>query len=45
MPGELLETNADTVIDGQARWKFSLRGLTRKEVNLKAKSRMIRMIR
>jgi len=42
MPGELLETNADTVIAGRARWEFSLRGLTGEDVHLKAMSRVIR---
>lgn len=42
LPGELLETNADTVINGRARWKFSLRDLAEDDVVITGRSRVVR---
>jgi hypothetical protein len=42
MPGELLETNADTVVDGRAEWGFDIRELFEGDVTVKATSRLVR---
>ncbi len=42
LPGELIETNADTVVDGTAEWGFSVRDLFEREVTITATSRLIR---
>lgn len=42
MPGDLVETNADTVLDGRARWKFRLADLTEADRVLSASSRLVR---
>jgi len=42
MPGELVETNADTIIDGRAEWGFSIRDLFKEDVTVIATSRLIK---
>jgi hypothetical protein len=42
MPGGLVETNADTVIEGRAEWEFSVHDLFEGEVRLEAVSRLVR---
>jgi hypothetical protein len=42
MPGELLETNADTVVDGRARWSFTLRDFLEEDLTIEATSRVRR---
>jgi hypothetical protein len=42
MPGELVETNADTVADGRAQWGFTIRQLFEGKVEVQAVSRLVR---
>ena len=42
MPGELVETNADTIVDGRAEWGFGIRDLFEDDVTVRATSRLIR---
>ena len=42
MPGELIETNADTVVDGRAEWGFEIKELFEGDVTVKATSRLVK---
>jgi hypothetical protein len=44
LPGELLESNADTVVDGRAEWGFDIRQLFEKDVTVHATSRIVKTI-
>jgi hypothetical protein len=42
LPGEVVETNADTIVDGRAEWGFAVEDLFEGEVTLRATSRLVK---